>query len=600
MMELYSSDLKHLFVTWMEKAAIDAANKNSRSAIGINHALDKLKKHKSPLTNRKDLASIPYFGEKRVDFLLDKLKQYCSVEGYTFPASFKALQTTNTRTTAVAANTSFHSSQDSPARLTKSSSSSSTAAKAKGKKKYVPAKRSGGYAILIVLFKYDKERRGLTKDEIVQQAAPYCDRSFTSNPATKQFYSAWNSSKTLINQGLILGSGRPMHYYLTDEGSSLAKLLFRSEGGGANNNNNNNNNDDDDDDMDNSDDSIDIDDILPTANKRSLGELYQKDKEEMSIHKRHTKTRNDVQRTNPAPETSAPHSIWKAGTFEVMMVLDTREIRSKNERNFFFEKLNSLGIKSETEPLAVGDSLWVAKHKETKERVVLDFILERKRLDDLAESITDGRFFEQKSRLAKTGMRNIYYLVEEQTSSDLAKFSESIKTAICLTIVGSKFYLKRSRDSDQTTAFFYNLTKTIEEYYATKDLMVVKSRSLNTQSDYKSTLEKYREKHQSLEPCLTFEAFQTTLNKSSLMTVKEVFVKMLMTIKGVSLEKALVIQKHFVTPKKLIDTYNSMLDVDELAKKMLIRDRTIHEVGAKSVGPKVSEKIYENWGRLSY
>lgn len=43
---------------------------------------------------------------------------------------------------------------------------------------------------------------------------------------------------------------------------------------------------------------------------------------------------------------------------------------------------------------------------------VLDFIVERKTADDLAASIMDGRYEEQKFRLKGCGINNVIYLVE--------------------------------------------------------------------------------------------------------------------------------------------------------------------------------------------
>lgn len=40
--------------------------------------------------------------------------------------------------------------------------------------------------------------------------------------------------------------------------------------------------------------------------------------------------------------------------------------------------------------------IWVANDKDSKLEAVLDYIVERKRLDDLSKSIIDGRYNEQK------------------------------------------------------------------------------------------------------------------------------------------------------------------------------------------------------------
>lgn len=47
---------------------------------------------------------------------------------------------------------------------------------------------------------------------------------------------------------------------------------------------------------------------------------------------------------------------------------------------------------------------------------VLDFIIERKTADDLAASIMDGRYEEQKFRLRNCGINNVIYLVEGKPS----------------------------------------------------------------------------------------------------------------------------------------------------------------------------------------
>ena len=49
--------------------------------------------------------------------------------------------------------------------------------------------------------------------------------------------------------------------------------------------------------------------------------------------------------------------------------------------------------------LPVGDGIWVARHIHKCMEYVLDFIVERKNVDDLRCSIRDNRYKEQKLRL---------------------------------------------------------------------------------------------------------------------------------------------------------------------------------------------------------
>lgn len=93
------------------------------------------------------------------------------------------------------------------------------------------------------------------------------------------------------------------------------------------------------------------------------------------------------------------------GSFAVQLVLDNREVRAKTDRDYIQDELRKKGVEPIVRPLELGDALWVAKcshpatlsmYGEEGDEVVLDWIVERKRLDDLVGSIKDGRFHEQK------------------------------------------------------------------------------------------------------------------------------------------------------------------------------------------------------------
>lgn len=47
----------------------------------------------------------------------------------------------------------------------------------------------------------------------------------------------------------------------------------------------------------------------------------------------------------------------------------------------------------------MGDGIWIARHKYLRNEYVLDFIVERKKIDDLRHSIRDNRYRDQKMRL---------------------------------------------------------------------------------------------------------------------------------------------------------------------------------------------------------
>lgn len=62
--------------------------------------------------------------------------------------------------------------------------------------------------------------------------------------------------------------------------------------------------------------------------------------------------------------------------------------------------------------LTLGDYLWVQDSTEEADKRVFDLIIERKTIEDLSMSISDGRYKEQKNRLRSCGVGNVVYLIE--------------------------------------------------------------------------------------------------------------------------------------------------------------------------------------------
>jgi hypothetical protein len=95
--------------------------------------------------------------------------------------------------------------------------------------------------------------------------------------------------------------------------------------------------------------------------------------------------------------------IWHAGSYKIVLLMDHREKSGKRGEQGAIP-LREQGVPAETSnDMVLGDIMWVARRTDGGqesgiEAVVLDYIIERKRLDDLMSSIRDGRFREQKVR----------------------------------------------------------------------------------------------------------------------------------------------------------------------------------------------------------
>ncbi|KAK6458325.1 uncharacterized protein RJT20DRAFT_126333 [Scheffersomyces xylosifermentans] len=607
-------DLKPLFATWLQEAAIEATKKGSKMALLYNKAFDSVRRHPEPVKDPKTLKSIRFVGDKTVVFLTKKLKTHYQQSNLELPPGFAApppVEIGDKRKDS-------ESQENGP-----------PAKKPRKTKPYVPKYRSGGYAILLALYIRDRKRNGLTREEISKVAAPYSDKSFSKNPAANDFYSAWNSVKVLMNHELVDSSGRsPKLYFLTDEGIELAKQLKDTEG------------------INSSPVSASVDmsydnDVRVTpdstfnSNSYNLHEtqlissegsrksLLQRMEDISELRENPTQeepiSEHSVQKDSVQVDNNSEHDVnqriyfgtkydvWTSSEYEVVMLIDSREIRSQSERDFFSRRLSSLGVKCEVRALSVGDIVWIAKHLKTGKEVVLNYICERKRIDDLAFSIRDGRFQEQKNRLKKSGMKHFYYLVEEIKMGALERVSEmanSIQTAISMTMTVSDFYLKKFREIDETVSFLASLTEVMTAQLKENDtkLIVIRARSLKNQSEYTELIVKFREKFEkrktSYECVHLFSVFQELMGKTGMMTVREMFVLMLMAIRGVSLERAIVIQKRFPTPKSLIEYYHvEHGEASEIEKKQLLVKEFEEEIGNKRIGRVCSERIYEIWGQ---
>lgn len=73
----------------------------------------------------------------------------------------------------------------------------------------------------------------------------------------------------------------------------------------------------------------------------------------------------------------------------------------RNQKETAAKSFQNCGVTTDVRKLSVGDYLWICKPKpglgiDASHELVLPYVIERKRLDDLVSSIKDGRFKEQK------------------------------------------------------------------------------------------------------------------------------------------------------------------------------------------------------------
>ncbi|KAL8770547.1 MAG: hypothetical protein Q9209_003803 [Squamulea sp. 1 TL-2023] len=285
------------------------------------------------------------------------------------------------------------------------------------------------------------------------------------------------------------------------------------------------------------------------------------------------------------------------GTFTIELILDNREIRSREDRGYIEKELISKGIRPTVRSLPLGDFFWVAKctdprllsrYGEEGTEIALDYIIERKRLDDLISSIKDGRFHEQKFRLRRSGVRNVVYLLEDIAISQetRSKYHEAVQSAIASTQVVNGYFMKRTRGIDDTIRYLARMTRTLKEMYESKPLTLLPSSILSPQ-DYLSLLAHLHTTNPSTSYNITYTSFASLASKTDNRTLRDVFLQMLS-------DKAIAIQQRWSTPRAFINAYKACKDPKE--KESMVEKGLEGVVGRGKVGKALSKAIAEVWG----
>lgn len=88
---------------------------------------------------------------------------------------------------------------------------------------------------------------------------------------------------------------------------------------------------------------------------------------------------------------------------------------------------------------------------------------------------------------------------------------------------------------------------------------------------------------------MSFEYFNKSSVKNRALSVTDTFIKLLLQLKGVSVEKALTITSVYKTPRLLIEKYKSC---EQREGEMLLANLKFGELN-RSVGPSVSKSVYQ-------
>ncbi|KAL2706295.1 hypothetical protein AAEP93_001545 [Penicillium crustosum] len=576
-----------LLLEWIKEWLDQARERNSKGVTVYKKAYESMKACPLEFQHPSQAQQLNGLGPKLCDRLTDKLKAHCEENGLPMPEP-----------------------PDKGGKRTSEGGVDQQVKKPRKAKPYVPTLRSGPYALMLGLGTQDENAsQGMTKAQLIEVAQPYCDSSFTAPPDPTKFYTAWNSMKTLIQKDLVYEHGRPLRkYLLSEEGWEVAKRLQRTLPGAA---------------------QTATSESQATATTESqqgtltteLDSLQQDD--DPSAQAQENLSEHDIANIEPI--------FFPPKSFTIQLVLDTREVRTSTDRDYISGELMKQGITPQVRALEVGDAMWVAKchdptflttHGEEGDEVMLDWIVERKRLDDLIGSIKDGRFHEQKFRLRRSGIKNVIYLIEEfavthsdSTSGSAAQYQEMVASAIASTQVLNQYFIKKTKHLDESIRYLARMTLLLRKMYGVEDapstgdtdsninrntappspvskIGLIPGRRLSTDS-YLTILDNLRSQDPSITYGVSFVTFSALTSKSDVLTLRDVYLKMLMCTRGVTGEKALEIQQIWPTPRHLIDAYMAL---DPKERETMIATRMSEAVGRKKVAKDLSKRIAEVWG----
>ncbi|KAL2834946.1 ERCC4 domain-containing protein [Aspergillus cavernicola] len=585
-----------LLLGWIKEWLEKAREHNTKGFTVYKKAYESMKACPLEFQHPSEAQQLNGLGPKLCQRLTDNLKDYCAENGLPMPEDPRTAVARSKRTSDGTA------ADKQPAK------------KPRKAKTYAPALRSGPYALILALGSLDENsNQNMTKAQLIETAQPYCDSSFTAPTDPTKFFTAWNSMKSLLQKELVYTQGHPLKKYsLTEEGWEVAKAIMKTTqksnqntlyfAGQL--------------DVTMNGPSISQRDNIGSRSNSGLGSNTAGS--ELLDRLNYNGHQSIMEEDATGDSTVTPIAI-PPDSFTVQLVLDTREVRTSKDRDYISNELIRKSITPEVRALEVGDTMWVAKfhdptflskYGEEGDEIMLDWIIERKRLDDLIGSIKDGRFHEQKFRLRRSGIKNVIYLVEEfsathESNVDTAqKHYEMVSSAIASTQVVNNYFVKRTKNLDDTIRYLARMTFLLRSLYSssnstttpTNTLSLLPTRHLHLSTSYLDTLETLRSQSPNTTFGVTFPTFCTIASKSDALTLRDIFLKMLMCTRGVTGDKALEIQRRWTTPQAFIRAFEGL---DAKDRETLVADNVNSMVGRKNIAKVLSKKIAGVWGEVA-
>tara|TARA_B110000977_G_scaffold7481_1_gene10288 strand:- start:5384 stop:8206 length:2823 start_codon:yes stop_codon:yes gene_type:complete len=307
-----------------------------------------------------------------------------------------------------------------------------------------------------------------------------------------------------------------------------------------------------------------------------------------------------------------PRGVTFSQVYDVVLIVDNREqfgggrqrpgqTRSEHREEEVRRIASTHGILAEVRQLECGDATWVARrkphHPGSNDDFILDFVVERKSLDDLKISIHDDRYRAQKFFLKKSGVRHVGYLVEGDigkwgTSPGISEQSvKAVGSATVQTEIWDGFSVIRTEHVKETFDTYARMTVAMRELYGglrESDGMKLGDGGVNGGVTGTGTSNASATSSHLPIPLTTYNA-NLTKTKRSLSTLRNVWGSMLMSTPGLGPEIAQAVIDRYPTPSSLNTAYLQCGADKEKAVTLL---QGLSLTGNRTVGPLISKRVF--------
>lgn len=495
-------DPNPLFTKWLQEWKDAAVAHNSKAQHVYGKALKSLGKYPLVLKSGKEAKILEFFGDKLCHMLDKKLEEHRLANPGWSPPSAPAVLDLTDEDDSQASTSQEDGSGASDKQANggvKRKAGGGGPAKKRPLRQYIPLPRSGAHAILVTLGRRRAQLKAtwtgaschdwMSKSDLIVAAQPLCDASFTQ-PLPDSHYTAWNSMATLIRKGLVSKQGCPAKFSLTEEGEELANRIMAPR--------------------------------TPcdsTASSSDECQLRISDSDDAAM---------------VLPPMRPP--LPPLDSLRIVLLVDCSETTASSQERFLRE-LRELDVSHEVRRLSVGDFAWLCRSTQEgpRQEWLLGPLVERKRTDDLAKSIMDGRFHEQKVRLVASGVRPLVYLVEEAGGKGASHgiADSALEQGVLNTQVSEGFVVQRTRDPRDTACFLGIVTCHLQAKMAaatsSADLLAGKP---------------------------TWEEFNAGGLKSRGLQVREMLALSLLQVKGLSLDRVMPLVERYPTPARLFGAFD--------------------------------------------